>query len=469
VGIKPLSKKGLNNLILTILRDTRFKAFEDSLLSSVESSLLLQIKMHNYEIIEGSIPIGLIFRVHYKAMTNAFSSKVKFSSKKGETLSVQWKDVNLPHKWVFEGAVQPKLPAPQEFIEPNTRSKHIEQFRDGKVRLSFIRNNQDRIDEYLCVSQLGRDFAREEKIIKFCPRFSTWDIPNSVLRNSQLSKVEIEESSMPHNSDIPHTPTSKIQINTLANDSDISECSDQNFVPKINHLDWQNHQDRQLLSIPDDQIGNEDKTVAELLIAGFSGHLKGWWNNYLTNQQRTEILDSIKIDEDNVSILDNLGNPQQDDVATLVITITLHFIGDPSVLRDKNVELLSKLKCKALSDFQWYKNTVLTRVLLLGTQKTRVELGSFGKQFEIDPNHGSKSCVGNFTKNYYSKTKPRKHSKNYKSFENRHTSKFCRFNRKIQELNLGEEISGKLSDLLLNDYSSSYDPDSSMASESPSS
>ncbi|KAG5404463.1 hypothetical protein IGI04_013564, partial [Brassica rapa subsp. trilocularis] len=93
------------------------------------------------------------------------------------------------------------------------------------------------------VSQLGHDFPREEKSMKFRPRFSTSDIPNSVLRNvnfhvktyqdtnlefiralqSQLSKAEIRDSSMPHISDIPDTPTSKIQINTLANDSDISE------------------------------------------------------------------------------------------------------------------------------------------------------------------------------------------------------------------------------------------------------
>ncbi|CAF2085941.1 unnamed protein product [Brassica napus] len=184
------------------------------------------LKTHNYEIIEGSIPIALIFRVHYKAMTSAFSSKVKLSSKKGETLllqtdlsrsnsiitrSIQWKDINLRDEWVLEGAVQPKLPAPQESIEPNTRLKHIEQFCDGKVKLSFIRNNQDRIDEYLCgssnmcesssnpetidlgrVSQLGHDFPREEKSMKFRPRFSTSDIPNSVLRNvnfqSQIPK-----------------------------------------------------------------------------------------------------------------------------------------------------------------------------------------------------------------------------------------------------------------------------------------
>jgi hypothetical protein len=33
-------------------------------------------------------------------------------------------------------------------------------------------------------------------------------------------------------------------------------------------------------------------------------------------------------------------------------------------LKDKNVELLSNLRCKKLSDFQWYKNTFLTRVML---------------------------------------------------------------------------------------------------------
>ena len=39
VGIKPFSKEGLNTSILAILRDTQFKVFEDSLLSSVESSI----------------------------------------------------------------------------------------------------------------------------------------------------------------------------------------------------------------------------------------------------------------------------------------------------------------------------------------------------------------------------------------------------------------------------------------------
>ena len=51
-------------------------------------------------------------------------------------------------------------------------------------------------------------------------------------------------------------------------------------------------------------------------------------------------------------------------MSTIVLTISLNFIGDPSYLKDKNAELLSNLRCRKLSDFQTYKNTFLTRVML---------------------------------------------------------------------------------------------------------
>ncbi|EOY26737.1 Uncharacterized protein TCM_028695 [Theobroma cacao] len=37
--------------------------------------------------------------------------------------------------------------------------------------------------------------------------------------------------------------------------------------------------------------------------------------------------------------------------------------GDPSHLKDKNSELLSNLKCKKLTDFKWYKDMFMTRVM----------------------------------------------------------------------------------------------------------
>jgi hypothetical protein len=51
-------------------------------------------------------------------------------------------------------------------------------------------------------------------------------------------------------------------------------------------------------------------------------------------------------------------------VSTLILIISLYFVGDHSHLKDKNADLLSNLRCKKLSDFQWYKNTFLTHVML---------------------------------------------------------------------------------------------------------
>ncbi|KAG4963172.1 hypothetical protein JHK82_039843 [Glycine max] len=51
-----------------------------------------------------------------------------------------------------------------------------------------------------------------------------------------------------------------------------------------------------------------------------------------------------------------------DAVNTLIFTIAQHFIGDPSLWKDRSAELLSNLKCRTLADFRWYRDTFLTRV-----------------------------------------------------------------------------------------------------------
>ena len=100
------------------------------------------------------------------------------------------------------------------------------------------------------------------------------------------------------------------------------------------------------------QAGTSDRAISEILIAGFTGQLKGWWDHLLTNQQQLDILNSIQVDENGAPILDEFNNPIQDAVATLILTIFLHFIGDPSHLRDKNAELLHNLRCRKLSEFK---------------------------------------------------------------------------------------------------------------------
>ncbi|KAH9734495.1 hypothetical protein KPL71_017395 [Citrus sinensis] len=112
------------------------------------------------------------------------------------------------------------------------------------------------------------------------------------------------------------------------------------------------------------QAGTSDRAISEILIAGFTGQLKGWWDHLLTNQQQLDILNSIQVNENGAPILDEFNNPTQDAVATLILTISLHFIGDPSHLRDKNAELLHNLRCRKLSEFQSYKTSFFTRLFL---------------------------------------------------------------------------------------------------------
>ncbi|KAH9658375.1 hypothetical protein KPL70_023466 [Citrus sinensis] len=112
------------------------------------------------------------------------------------------------------------------------------------------------------------------------------------------------------------------------------------------------------------QAGTSDRAISEILIAGFTGQLKGWWDHLLTNQQQLDILNSIQVDENGAPILDEFNNPIQDAVATLILTISLHFIGDPSHLRDKNAELLHNLRCRKLSEFQSYKTSFFSRLFL---------------------------------------------------------------------------------------------------------
>ena len=102
--------------------------------------------------------------------------------------------------------------------------------------------------------------------------------------------------------------------------------------------------------------------IVEILVAGFCGQLKGWWDNYLTEEEKLQILSAIKHDDENNPIKGEDGEYALDAVSTLIFTIAQHFIGDPSLIKDRSGDLLSNLKCKSLGDFRWYKDTFLTRV-----------------------------------------------------------------------------------------------------------
>ncbi|KAL5123960.1 hypothetical protein HKD37_02G004443 [Glycine soja] len=105
-----------------------------------------------------------------------------------------------------------------------------------------------------------------------------------------------------------------------------------------------------------------EETIIDILVAGFSGQLKGWWDNYLTNEEKSKIYNTVKTDLNGKVITNDDDKEIPDVVNTLIFTIAQHFIGDPSLWKDRSVELLSNLKCRTLADFRWYRDTFLTRV-----------------------------------------------------------------------------------------------------------
>ncbi|XLU71253.1 hypothetical protein S245_030306, partial [Arachis hypogaea] len=104
-----------------------------------------------------------------------------------------------------------------------------------------------------------------------------------------------------------------------------------------------------------------EEAIANVIVSGFSGQLKGWWDNYLSDNQKYSIFFAIKVNDQNEPIIGDDRELIPDAVNTLIFIIASHFISDPSLWKDRSAELLSNLKCKTLSDFRWYKDTFLTR------------------------------------------------------------------------------------------------------------
>ncbi|WKA05473.1 hypothetical protein VitviT2T_023437 [Vitis vinifera] len=78
-----------------------------------------------------------------------------------------------------------------------------------------------------------------------------------------------------------------------------------------------------------------DNVVAQTIVAGFTGQLKGWWDNYLTFDDRNSILKAYKINENNEVVKDKNGQDIEDAVATLIYLISKHFIRGPAKIKNK--------------------------------------------------------------------------------------------------------------------------------------
>ncbi|KAG5609780.1 hypothetical protein H5410_021061 [Solanum commersonii] len=101
---------------------------------------------------------------------------------------------------------------------------------------------------------------------------------------------------------------------------------------------------------------NSDKTIADMITAGFIGQLKGWWDNYLNQEQRDKVLQAVKLEGEQYT---------QNAVYTLVLNIIEHFSGKWSDNSETIRTLLQNLRCKPLTSFRYYKDVFLCSVMEL--------------------------------------------------------------------------------------------------------
>ncbi|KAG5596139.1 hypothetical protein H5410_037371 [Solanum commersonii] len=90
-------------------------------------------------------------------------------------------------------------------------------------------------------------------------------------------------------------------------------------------------------------VNNTDRTICKMIIVGFTGQLRGWWDNYITLDAKATVINAKATAEG----VDNLGfalvKNREDAVYTLVLTILEYFSGE----------------------FRWYKETYLSQVMKL--------------------------------------------------------------------------------------------------------
>ena len=95
----------------------------------------------------------------------------------------------------------------------------------------------------------------------------------------------------------------------------------------------------------------DDHNAVQLLLAGFFGTLKFLWENFLNDKERFYVQKSVNDDG------------EQDAVLRLMYAITKHFIRDPRVFEEKNYEILQHIRCRTLSNFKWYHDVFLAKVM----------------------------------------------------------------------------------------------------------
>ncbi|CAN6967706.1 unnamed protein product, partial [Brassica rapa subsp. trilocularis] len=108
--------------------------------------------------------------------------------------------------------------------------------------------------------------------------------------------------------------------------------------------------------------GNNDQQSCILLVSGFTGALRYWWDNSLDAITQESIINHVEIkqQEDEEGFMNDIE--VQNAVEVLIHTLTMHFIGNPKEELESKKIILTNLRCPTLGDFKWYKDVFITNI-----------------------------------------------------------------------------------------------------------
>ncbi|KAI5338514.1 hypothetical protein L3X38_017785 [Prunus dulcis] len=318
VAVKPLTRTGLKASVLLWLRDARFTNSEDSTLGVTESSLS-----------NGPVHFDCYPDFTFQDLKTNPSLKIKQIKP-----TLQKIEEMLEQLTPVKG--EPSGVKVLDSINPDSDQESVQS-------LDSVDSNISKIEKAFT------ELAVEPRITRITHQVTPTSLTKNWYTRPTPPDIQFEERHFQNQFSVSSDKLYEWNIDGL---------SEQEVFNKLQHMSMvansyiSNHSFRQSEIVP-------------LLVTGFTGTLRNWWDKHLTPDSKNLIIHAVKLNDEGLPIFDEqIGQGIEDGVNTLFYTIIEHFIGTPSHTTSRIHDQLSNLRCPKLSDFRWYKDVFISRVML---------------------------------------------------------------------------------------------------------